>query len=114
MSKTLQDNELFITGNINLEPYASVKKKNTLEMDEPSPNIYFWLPVNCWETDPIKTMVSRYTWGFANVIMKSVVIIENILPFSYESILIFFLLFTAEINLVKEYIVNQMAEIPNK
>ena len=41
MSKTLQDNELFIIGNINLEPYASVKKKNTLEMDEPSPNIYF-------------------------------------------------------------------------
>ena len=41
MSKTLQDNELFIIGNINLAPYASVKKKNTLEMDEPSPKKYF-------------------------------------------------------------------------
>ena len=58
-SKILHDNEFFIKGIINFAPYAKEKKNIILAIDEPTPNIYFSFPENCWETDPIKITVSK-------------------------------------------------------
>jgi len=50
-----------------LAPYARMKKKIKLAKIAPNANEILWKPENCWDIDPIRIIVSRYTWGFKKV-----------------------------------------------
>jgi hypothetical protein len=54
-------------GASDFEIKARLKNQRKLAMDAPAAKRTLFSPKNCCEIEPIRTIVSRYTWGFAKV-----------------------------------------------